>query len=756
MTEPNDSAGPVAPYGDEPRIRPQEYWWILVRRRFVVLGCLTVVVATVMTLTLFTAPKYRATTTIEIQRYSPEVVEFTDVVSVDPSAYWDFHETQQKILQSRTVARLAAEQLDLSNRPEFASRKGSPLGRLARWVRSMFPEAAARADEQEEDARAPSVDYVQGGVTISLIRNSYLVNVSFEDRHPRLAADVANAVADAYQRFLLDARYTTTGQAREFLTKDVARVQAEISTLESELQSYGVEKEILALSDGTRDISEEALADINRRYTEAASRLASTRARHLGLESAPPEALPEVLASPIVSHLRQRHAEIEREHTQMAERFKADWPPLAQLGEQLAQARRQLAGEAENIAVHVRAAARAAYEQARAEFAAIAEQRETQKREVQRVNHDAIDYASLKTAIETKRKVLSGLVQRESETETSYRLSQTGTSNVRVVDRAELPQWPVSPNKRLNLLLAILSGLGAGAGLALLADHLDNTIKTEQDIVRLTPIPVLGHLPLTRRTGVVAQETANGPTCELDLASHADPRSHFVETFRNLRTSLLLAAPDHPPRHVLVTSCEPGDGKSTVALNLAIVLTQLGRRILLVDADLRRPRIHKTLALDNALGLSSYLSGNADLADVLQETAVPNLRAIPSGPIPPNPSELLGSPRLDALLEDAGFDHLILDSPPLLSVADSIVLSARTDSTTLVVRSGSTRREALVQSARRLRQARANVTGIVLNAMPEDSDPYYRTYWYRRHYGAKAEPAPEQGLEQPKQRRQTG
>jgi len=636
------------------------------------------------------------------------------------------------------VAEIAAEKLDLWNRPEFAGRKGSPLSRLVGWGKSLFPGAGQGAPQDEASRFEAGVGFIQGNLSISLVRNSYLVTVSFEDRHPRLAADAANAVAAAYRKFQHDSRYDTTGEAKEFLTKDVARVQAEVAVLEKKLQDYGVEKEILALSDGTRDISEQALADINRRYTEARSRLASARARYDSVQQSPPEALSEVLKSPIIGHLRQRHAELERDHAQMAQRFKPDWPARVQLEEELRLASEQLSAEAENIAIHVRAAARAESETAQAEFEAFRGFQDLQKLEVQRVGRDAIDYASLKIEIETKRNVLADLVTRKTETETSFGLRETGASNVRVVDVAQVPGWPSSPNKRANFLLSLVLGLGLGAFLALLVDHLDNTIKTEQDVVRISGLTVLGHVPLTKTLKVVAEGADRSRKFELDLASHVDPRSHFSETFRNLRTSLLLATPDHPPRHVLVTSCEPADGKSTIALNLAIVLNQLGRKVLLVDADLRRPRLHKTFSIENRFGLSTYLSGNAAIDGIVQKTDVPNLHMIPSGPIPPNPSELLGSPRLDVLLGEFlnanGFDHLILDSPPLLSVADSIVLSSRTDSTILVVRSDSTRRESLSESASRLKQSRANIIGIVLNAVQEESGYYSRYYLYRRRY----------------------
>ena len=228
-----EAAGP--PVAGEQGIQLLDYWRILVQRRLVVFSCLAVVVVATMSLTLLSTPRYMASTTLEIQRKAPEIVEFTDVVGVDPGGYWDFHQTQQKILQSRTVARIASENLDLPNRPEYAGRKGSPISRFRRWTKSLFV-----GEPESAPAINATIGFIQASLSITLIRKSYLVNVAFQDSDPTLAADVANAVAAAYQQFQLDARYKTTGQAKEFLTKDVLRVRMDIAGLQKKLQDYGV------------------------------------------------------------------------------------------------------------------------------------------------------------------------------------------------------------------------------------------------------------------------------------------------------------------------------------------------------------------------------------------------------------------------------------------------------------------------------------------------------------------------------------
>ncbi|MDH3626641.1 MAG: polysaccharide biosynthesis tyrosine autokinase [Acidobacteriota bacterium] len=705
-----------------------DYWRVLVQRRGVIATCAAVALVATGILSFLATPSYTATTTIEIERQSPEILEFTDVLGVDPAGYKDFYQTQHRILQSHTVLRLAAEETDLIHHPSFVERKGSPLSRGIGVVRSWLGSTPENRNPQD-----PAIDFIRDGLRVSPIRSSHLVRIAMVDRDPSLAAELSNAVASAYQRFQMDARYDTTGKAKEFLTKDVARVQGEVLALERQLQAYGADKRIFGLGENSDNISEQALADLNVRVTEARGRLAGASARDDAVREADPEALPEVLNSPVISHLSQQNAGLERRYAQMAERFGPSWPTLVELREELSQSRTQLSRQSADIASQVRAAAGSELGRAATELENLERERTRQENEVQRIRGVTIEYAGLQRQIETKRKVLASLVERQSETETSYRLKDTSTSNIRVVDLAEPPRSPTSPRKAMNMLIALFLGAAIGCGMAFLIDHIDNSVKDENELARVSGFTVYGHVPVAQPLRLVDNAgTGSGamPTTSLDMASHLDPRSGFAEAFRNLRTALLLAAPDHPPRHVVVTSSEPMDGKSTVAQNLAIVLTQLGRDVLLVDADMRRPRLHKTLETPNDVGLSSLLSGNAPLDGLIQNTAIPRLSALPSGPIPPNPSELLGSPGLQAMLVELGdrFDHVIFDAPPVLSVTDSVILSTRMDSTLVVVRSGVTSRDALAQSAARLSQSRSNTIGAVLNAVSHESNYYYGRY----------------------------
>jgi capsular exopolysaccharide synthesis family protein len=725
--------------GSEPggpsTVHLRDYGRVLSERRSVVVTCLVLVVAFTALFSFLAVPLYKSTTTIQIERKSPEALTFGNegYGGGEYYDYQDFYQTQYKVLQSRSVLRLAAERLDLPNRPEFASRKGSPLGRLYGWAVGLF------AGPDETGAKDPwlrCINFMAGGLTVEPVRNSKLVKLIFVDRDKHLATDAANAVAWAYEQFNTDTRFTTSTQAREFLTKQVARLQSEIATEESKLQDYGTKKEILALSNGTQDISEKALGDMNAKYVESQGRLALARARYESTAKGSADSLPEVLTSPLIADLKKQYAEIERKHSQMAERFKADWPPLQQLQEELDRAKERLTIEAEMIAQQVRSVAKADYEKIKNEVEFLGGQVATQKGEVQRVGRDAIEYAGLKAGIETKRKILTDLLTRQSDNETTRALKDTPASNMRIVDRAEVPRGPFKPDITLNLLLSIIFGLSLGGGAALLLNYLDNTVKNELDIQRYAGVPALGFIPLYQPLHVVGEnQQPSTSQYSADIACHADNHSSFSEAFKSLRTSFLMASPERAPRHVVVTSCEALEGKSTVATNLAIALTQLGRRVVIVDADLRRPRVHKVLAVPNELGLSSFLSGNASASEILQESGVPDLLAVTSGPLPPNPSELLASKALDTFLEKLDelgpFDHVFFDSPPLLQMADAVLLANRMDATILVTREGRTTHQALASGAKRLRQSRARILGAVLNAVVERFGNYYY-YRYRR------------------------
>ncbi len=458
-----------------------EYWKILVRRRRVVAMCLISVVVAASVLTLMATPEYRATTTLQIERHGPDILAFKDVLSTDPSGYGDFYVTQYRLLESRAVLAIAAERIDLIHRPEFAAPNRSPLGKIKSKVRSIFtsgaPSTPTDANRTEE-----AVWFISQRLSIEPVRNSYLVKISVSDRSPELTADLADAVAEAYQQFSLDARYSTTAQASEFLTKQVAQLQREIKGKQKELKDYSAEKGILSVRADTQDIASQALAGLNQRYVDARGRLARAEAQLNAVANASPDALPEVMNSPLISRLRQENAVIERRYRQMVEQFHQGWPALQQAEQELGQSLTRLEEETQTIAVQVRSVAEADFSRARDEVRSFEQQLAEQKLEVRRNNLDSLQYASLQEELTAMRQFRDELVNRQSQTEVSDRLRDTRASNIRLVDRAKVPDKAVKPKKLLNLVISVLVGLMLGLGAALLVDHLDNTVKSEQEL----------------------------------------------------------------------------------------------------------------------------------------------------------------------------------------------------------------------------------------------------------------------------------
>jgi len=465
-------------------------------------------------------------------------------------------------------------------------------------------------------------------------------------------------------------------------------------------------------------------------------------ARYRGLLTTPPESIREVTLSNLNQQLREKAAELEREYTQKSKQFKPDWPEMVQLKAEWESARSTMDAEARKIYDDTLKSAKMEYLEAAAHEKTVREALEGQKGEAIKQKQYGVEYANLKATVDSKREILNKLMQRETETGSLSQLKNAGTGNVWVVDAAEIPDHIFRPNKKMNILLSLFVGLGLGVGMAFFLEYLDNTIKSTADIEKYVQLPTLGTIPMVV-SSALAGETASGKRLRrepvspaVDLVTMRDPASAASEAYKTLRTSLLLSTADAPPKVIVVTSSEPQEGKTVTTLNTAITLTQSGKRVLLVDGDMRRPRLHKALGGGNGAGLSNYLSGNAPLEALIQETEIPNLFLVSSGPIPPNPSELLASERFDLLLatlkSSDQFDHVLIDSPPLLSVADPVIMASKAGATILVVQCGRTARPVVVRGKQKLAQAKVNVLGVVLN----DVDMRHGDY-YSYHYGSR-------------------
>jgi capsular exopolysaccharide synthesis family protein len=352
------------------------------------------------------------------------------------------------------------------------------------------------------------------------------------------------------------------------------------------------------------------------------------------------------------------------------------------------------------------------------------------RRRAMTMKEKAIQYNILKREADTNKELYKGLLQRMKEAGVSAGIT---ASNIQILDRAESPTKPYKPNMRLNLLLATMIGLFFGVGMAFFFEYLDNTVKTPEDVEQLIRLPSFGMVP------AISHERRNrlerGDSYPVELVAFGAPKSILAEAYRNIRTSILLSFSEKPPKKIAISSPNPAEGKTTTVINTAIALSQTGARVIIIDTDMRKPRIHQVFEKENGTGLSSFLSGNADLEAIIMKTEIPNLYYIPSGPIPPNPSELLGSNLFKIMMGSLGeqFDHMILDTPPLLGFADSVIVSTTVDGVILVVSGGKTPRQTLQRAKAVLLQVNAKILGVVINRVDIQRGEY-GYYYYRYHY----------------------
>ncbi|MCR4409325.1 MAG: polysaccharide biosynthesis tyrosine autokinase [Candidatus Saccharicenans sp.] len=716
----------------------RKYLDIILRRRWTVISITLIAAALSLIISFVTRPVYKARGTVMIEK-EPNILSFEDIFQIETFRD-DYFQTQYKLLQSRSLAERTIERLKLWEKKEFSGSK-SPT-----------------ADDLKNPVfRQKMVDKFLGRLEVKPIRMTRLVEVAFKAHDPTLASDCVNALFDSFVDMNIEAKYETTEQATEFLSGQIEELKKEISQKEQELQNYGQEKDIVILSDKETTMLDK-ISELNKALTEAQIDRVRKESYYNGIKNASPDFIPEAMNNPLIQRLREDYLKLSREYAKMQEKFQPEYPEMQRLKAELDSARELLKNETQRLIK----AAYADYQAALKKEISLKELFEQQKEEAFRLNSSAILYNSLKIELENKKNLLESLLKRQSETGVSARLKGLRTSNIRIVDRADLPLRPDSPRKFRNLLLALFLGLFGGLGLALVMEYLDNTVKSAEDIERYSGLPTLGVVPVfdedatlnghyyAYRSGEEEEEGSKkkkkerdkaaaengGEPRSIELISHFAPDSTFAESYRSLRTALLLSGPLASLKSLIITSPLPNEGKSVTISNLAVSLAQMEKKVLLMDADLRRPKQHRIFNLKNHDGLSNYLTMGLELNKLIKTTLVPSLYFINSGPVPPNPAELLGSDRMKALLDrlKAAFDFILIDTPPILSVTDAQVLGKMVDGLVLVVQADRTPREALKQTREVIDLLQLKTYGVVINALNLDNRGYYRRQYYRHYY----------------------
>lgn len=617
------------------------------------------------------------------------------------------------------------------------------------------PAAPGPAGVTDPHVYQATLEEFQDRLSVKPVKRSRLVGVSFDSQDPELASRIVNTLAANYIDLTLEARWDATQKATEWLGQQLQGLKAKLEKSEEELQRYATQNGLLFLEGEkgtTENIVNQRLRQLQEELTRAQAVRYEKESLYRLIQAGDYGSLPGVFESKLMQDLTARLAELKRERAQLLTTFSPEYPRVRQLQSQVDEVESVLERERDRAARRITKDYQAAVE--REELLQQAFRAEESRANV--VAERSVQYNILKREVETNRQLYEGLLQRMKEAAVSAGLK---ASNVRIVDVAEPPTKPVKPRILLNLSLGALLGLALGVGLALLQEHLDNTVKSGEDVERFLQLPALAFIPsvqsmnghrgstvsarpaLLRGTGKeLSAEKAASTWYRIDKSGWE--HSALSEAFRGLRTSVLLSSAERPPRTLLVSSAQPGEGKTTISTNVALSLAQLGHRVLLIDADLRRPSVHKMLQLPNSPGLVSYLTGQSDWQSLVQPSAAPGLDVFVCGPIPPNPAELLSSERMRNLIQQAAarYPFVLLDSPPLLNVADSRILATLVEGVVLVVKASGTARDVVRRAHVYARNVGANVIGVVLNNLDVRADGYYGYYAsYHDAYEADAE-----------------
>lgn len=706
----------------EEEIHLRDYFHILLRRKWTAIAFFLIVVTTVTIATFLKTPVYRSTVTVKIDKENPNVLKFKDIYEVERLDD-DYYQTQYKVLKSRNLAKRVVRSLKLDQNAEWADSGG-----LAKRAVAKQPEEVA-AKPVEEEVNSALIDRFLDRVTVEPLQKSRLVKVSFDSTSPALSAQVTNTIAKTFIDFNIESKFDATQQAREWLEKQLTDMKAKVERAEEQLNKYAADKGIVFVgsrsSTSTKDsegenIITKKLSELSTQLTQATSDRIAKEALYRETLQGEPEASPLVLSNPLIQTLKKDAASMEAEYSQLSKVYKPDYPKMQRLKEQMNQIKARLDSETRTIVSGIKKD----YEAAVKRESYLKTTLDKYKSEALDFNEKMVQYQILQREAETNRELYNGLLQRLKETGVSASLT---ASNIQVLDRAEIPRSPFKPRTSLNILIAVITGLFGGIGLAFFVEYLDNTIKTPDDIEREVALPSLGIVP-----------SFGGEAGMSRMITFEDKKSPLSEAYRSIGTYIQFSSAARPPKTLLVTSARQGEGKTTTALNTAISLAHSYGRGILIDTDMRKPQLHKLFGLDNAKGLSSFLAGHIEIDQgLIQKTDIPDLDVIPSGVIPPNPSELLSSYRMKDLIHGlfSLYSFVVMDSPPLLGLSDSLVLSTLTDGVILVVRAGDTPKDSVQQGKKLLRGVNAKILGVVLNGIRESdmkygSYSYYYTYYY--------------------------
>jgi polysaccharide biosynthesis transport protein len=770
--DPLDAAGYSVMESEDERAHLRDYVKAVRKRLWMVVGLAVFVTALTTVMMLRRHNVYEATGRVQVDLEAVNPLLSSSKNSsvfvgspVNDPAYFN---TQLQILASPGLLRRAVKALDLENNSVFIAKMNRrPLWKnLERLVGlggasldqakrpNEIPVAAFKGSEETEEAErlAPFVAALQRDLKIEPVKETRLqaketrlIEISYTTGDPRLAARVVNAIGDSFATANLDKKTRAGSASGGFLNQRIAELQSQIRDGEQELIAYGKSNQILSL-DPTQNTVVDRLVGLNKQLLEAENerKLAEASYRAAQVPGAAAALARENAKN--VDDAEQKLTELQQRRAHLLVETTEEWPEVKEVDQQIATLQPRIREMQSRAAAVVITNLKTRFDQSLAREASLRTSFNQQRGETLTQNEAAINYHIIQQEIETNKNLLDGLLQRSKENDVAL----AGTpNNIAVVDYAIAPQQPAGPQRLLTIMVAFVFAVAFGLCLAVFLEYLDNTVRSAADVERMLGLPALAIIPsvggFARRRFFRGRSKTGleGVLSRPALLVNNEPRSTIAEAYKQLRTSILLSTAGRAPKTLLVTSAKPAEGKTTTAVNTAISLAQTGARVLVIDADLRRPMIHKIFEILNVAGLSTMLSrtmSGSDMLALIEYQSDSGLHVLTSGPIPPNPAELLGSAQMRSLLQTLAlnFDHIVIDSPPITNVTDGVLLATLVDGVVLVVHGGQATRELVRRTRGLLRGVGARIFGVVLNNVKEREDDYYYRGYYSKPYGLES------------------